>query len=138
MAKKKAVKKIYAYDVDGSVHFKAKKPKRGHITLSIEDHSALIEAVNLDPDKKLEIRGDQVLLVDAPIVVTWEDIRFKAGNILRRTDRIVSIPDYHIDGVLMTAEQRDDVLAYRATLWTLEADYETPEAVVWPDPPAGV
>ena len=125
---------IYAVEIEGVAHFKLRKPPKGkYIKLTAAEHAKLIDGANSPGNNHVVIEDGVIMVKAIDSALTWDDVRFKASNILRRTDRLVSVPDYPI-----TDSKREEVLAYRAKLWTIESDFSSPDKVIWPEPPKGI
>jgi hypothetical protein len=89
-----------------------------------EQHTFLKEMNN--NNKKLVLEKNKLVLIDRPIIVTWEIIRLKRNKLLDESD-YTQVADFGGDKQAWTN--------YRQLLRDLPQTYKTPEEVVWPVKP---
>lgn len=129
-------KLLVAKDAVVNATAKEKSELANCIEISSEDCTALIDQVDGQDNMIISIKKGAVIAEEIPAEVLWNDIKNKVQDILKKTDRIVSIPDYHINGKLITKEQLVDISAYRKRLWTIENDFKNTADIVWPKAPS--
>lgn len=100
------------------------------IELSQELHQSLLTEMNQN-NKKISIVDGELTLVDRPVIMTWEIVRFKRNKLLMNTD--------YTDTLSFKARNGDSVYdlwqTYRQALRDLPQSFDSPESVVWPTKP---
>lgn len=132
-----------AKDAVINIEIEEQAESRNCIEVSEEDQLTLLDEVNSQKNSILVIKDGVLAIEQVPDDVLWNDILLKIENILRRTDKIVSIPDHDINGVVITEEQYDAVRAYRKQLIEIKrkiirGDLDKPEEFVLPTPPPNI
>ena len=52
-------------------------------------------------------------------------IKATVNSLLKKTDRLLQVPDYEIDGTLLTSEMKEELLIYRSKLRKLKKEFKT-------------
>jgi len=95
------------------------------IKITKEERDNFIVQLN-SHNKKLVVENNKLVLVDRPIVITWESIRDKRNQLLDDSD-YTQVPDF--------PGNREAWTAYRQLLRDIPQKYKNPEEVVWPPKP---
>lgn len=95
------------------------------IEISFEKYQELLTGINMH-GKEVYLEGNELLLRDKQIIITWSIIRDKRDYLLSRSD-YTQISDWPGDKVAWST--------YRQQLRDIPQTYTDPYSVVWPTPP---
>lgn len=95
------------------------------VEITEEERTQFIHQMNHE-NKKLILDKGKLVLVDRPIIITWENIRDKRNGLLDASD-YTQVPDFPGD--------RSAWAAYRQLLRDIPQTFTNPKDVVWPEKP---
>lgn len=95
------------------------------ILVSKTEHHTFLNQMN-NNNKKLVLENNKLVLIDRPIIVTWESIRLTRNRLLDESD-YTQVADFGGDKLAWTT--------YRQLLRDIPQTYKTPEEVIWPPKP---